>query len=218
MQPALDLFRANIRRSRDLADLFRAMEAQTTMALDLSDLLRASLVMSVSALDYFIHEIVRLGMLEAYRGERGRTQAFLRFQVSLEGIVTTPAGDAFEGWLDSQIRERHGHQSFQLPVPIADAIRLISEVELWNEATKGMGLERRQVTDTLSLIIHRRNQIAHEADIMPEYARPAMYSYLRSPIDAVAVDNSIDFIQQVAEEIYRLVSLSESALPAGPGH
>ncbi len=218
MQLALDLFHANIQRSRDLADLFRALAAQTTVALDLSDILRASLVMSVSALDHFIHEIVRLGMLEAYRGERDRTPAFLRFQVSLEGVIAAPAGDAFEDWLDSRIRARHGHQSFQFPERIAEAIRLISDLQLWNEVSREIGMERRQVMDQLSLIVQRRNKIAHEADVMPDYSGQLVDSGLRSPIDETAVDNAVNFIQRVAEEIYSLVSLPNSALPTGSGH
>ena len=114
MQVALDLFDANIRRSQGLTDIFRAMDSQTTGALDLTDILRAALVMSVSALDHFIHEIVRLGMLEAYRAERVRTAAFLRFQVSLESIIEATSGLVPETRLESQIRERHGYQPIRI--------------------------------------------------------------------------------------------------------
>ena len=101
------------------------MDSQTTGALDLTDILRAALVMSVSALDHFIHEIVRLGMLEAYRAERVRTAAFLRFQVSLESIIEATSGLVPETRLESQIRERHGYQPFRpltrLPMPSASS-------------------------------------------------------------------------------------------------
>jgi hypothetical protein len=61
--------------------------------LDLSDILRAALVLTVSALDYYVHEVVTLGMLEIHRGERleptpsanSSQSAFSRFQVSLGG-------------------------------------------------------------------------------------------------------------------------------------
>lgn len=203
---ALDLFHQNIRRSRDLAALFRAMQAQTTVALDLSDVLRAALVMSVSALDLFVHEVVRQGMLEAYRGERTRTAAFLRFQVTLHSVFQSREPPASDGWLENQIRERHGYQSFQTPEHIADAIRLVSEVALWNEVARQLGMPSREVRDTLNLIVQRRNQIVHEADIMPDYARQTAYSESRSPIDEVMADNAINFIEQVAAAIYAVVS------------
>ena len=176
MQVALDLFDANIRRSQGLTDIFRAMDSQTTGALDLTDILRAALVMSVSALDHFIHEIVRLGMLEAYRAERVRTSAFLRFQVSLESIIEATSGLVPETRLESQIRERHGYQTFQTPDQIADAIRLISNAALWNNVSVNLGVERRELTETLTLIVQRRNKIAHEADLMPDYAGQTAFS------------------------------------------
>ena len=206
MQIAIDLFRGNIRRSRDLAAIFRTMTAQTTGAFDVSDVLRASLVTAVSTMDHYIHELVRLGMLEAYRGVRTRTPAFFRFQVALGNVL--PASLDFDpaAGLEAQIRERHGHQSFQMPDSIADAIRLVSDVELWNEVSKCIGRERREITDRLTLITQRRNKIVHEADIVLDYAGQMASSEVRSPIDEDMVDDAIDFIDQVSETIYILVS------------
>ena len=113
MRSSLDLFQVNVSRSRDLANIARALSEQTTGVLDTSDILRASLMMAVSSLDYFIHAIVRIGMVEAYRGERSRTPAFLRFQVTLESILQASSGLGSGEWLDQQIRERHGYQSFK---------------------------------------------------------------------------------------------------------
>ena len=75
MQSALDQFQGNIARVRNLGCIYRALEGQTTAAVDLSDLLRAELVLAVSALDQYIHELVRLGMLEINQGARQETPA-----------------------------------------------------------------------------------------------------------------------------------------------
>ena len=93
MQSALDQFRISIGRVRDLISIHNSVKAQSNSALDLSDMLRAALVLAVSALDYYIHEIVTLGMLEIHRGQRlepispsnSSQSAFSRFQVSLGG-------------------------------------------------------------------------------------------------------------------------------------
>ena len=205
MRPSLDLLQVNVGRSRDLANISRALSKQTTTVLDTSDILRASLMMVVSSLDYFIHAIVRIGMMEAYRGERCRTPAFLRFQVTLQGILQASCVGS-EEWLEQQIRERHGYQSFQTPDNIADAVRLISDVSLWDEVAQLQGIEAQEVKDRLKLIVQRRNKIAHEADIMPDPAGQIVNSELRSPIDQIMVNSAIDFIEQVAETIYALVT------------
>ncbi|MGD1703724.1 hypothetical protein [Dapis sp. BLCC M229] len=66
MQSALEKFHVSINRVRDLIALHNSVRAKSTSALDLSDMLRAALVLAVSALDYYIHEIVRLRMLEIH--------------------------------------------------------------------------------------------------------------------------------------------------------
>ena len=113
MQVAIDQFRANIARVRNLRVVYNALNVQTTAVIDLSDILRSELVMAVSTLDLYIHEIVRLGMLEVYRGTRPETSAFLRFQISLEGVRQAISDATNDNWLDNEIRERHGWRSFQ---------------------------------------------------------------------------------------------------------
>lgn len=76
MQKALDLFRANLDRVRSIHATYLHFSGQVTPALDLSDLLRAELVLTVSALDHFVHELARLGMMEIWRGTRPATPAY----------------------------------------------------------------------------------------------------------------------------------------------
>ena len=66
MQTAIDQFRWNLARVRNLGSLHSILSAQTTAALNLTDLLRSELVMTVSTLDLYVHEVVRLGMLECF--------------------------------------------------------------------------------------------------------------------------------------------------------
>ena len=100
MQAAIEQFRQNIQRVRNLGSIYQALSSQTTEALDLSDLLRSELVMAVSALDHFVHELVRLGMLEAYRGDRARTDALLRFQITLSSAMEFLNTQGSDNWLE----------------------------------------------------------------------------------------------------------------------
>ena len=200
MQVAIDQFRVNIARVRNLGVIHNTLNAQTTAAIDLSDILRSELVMAVSALDHYIHEIVRLGMLEVYRGTRPETSAFLRFQISLERVrqvVSTPTSD---DWLDNEIQERHGWRSFQQANHIAEATQLISDISLWEQVSNHLGMPAQDVRQQLNFIADRRNKIVHEADM-----DPTPYD-TRWPIDEVLVDDAINFIEQIAETIYHLLT------------
>jgi hypothetical protein len=206
MRAAIEQFRENIKRARHLGAIHSILKAQTTTALDLSDILRAELVMVVSALDHYVHEIVRLGMLEAYQGERNKTQQFLRFSLSLENTLRMVENPNDTTWLEEEIRLKHSYQSFQQADKIAEAIRLISDSKLWIEVAKIINVNKTDqlVKKELDLIAKRRNQIAHEADIQ---ATPFGN---RWEIDEPMVEEAVQFIEKVAEAIYQVISVNQN--------
>jgi hypothetical protein len=200
MQVAIDQFRVNLARVRNLGGIYNTLNAQTTAVIDCSDILRSELVMAVSVLDYYIHEIVRLGMLEVYRGTRPDTPAFLQFQISLESVRQAVSAPTSDDWLENEIRERHSWRSFQQADHIADAIRLISDISLWEQVSNHLEMPAQDVKEQLNFIVDRRNKIVHEADM-----DPTPYD-TRWPIDVVLVDDSINFIEQIAETIHDLLT------------
>ncbi|MGB7708399.1 MAG: HEPN domain-containing protein [Microcoleus sp.] len=201
MQPAIDLFGISIARVRDLIAVHNSLKAQTSSVLDLSDMLRAALVLAVSALDYYIHEVVRIGMLEIHRGQRPEPPAFSRFQISLGNArAAINAGQNIDSWLEDEIRQRHSYKSFQNPDNIAEAVRLICDKKLWEEVSINMGSPAKDIKQQLSLIVDRRNKIAHEADIDPSYPIGD-----RWPIDELLVNEAVDFIEQVVESIHKIL-------------
>ncbi len=135
MQSALDQFSISIGRVRDLIKLHNSVKVQTTGALDASDMLRAALVLAVSALDYYVHEVVTLGMLEIHRGQRSEpissantTQsAFSRFQVSLGGARQDRlTAINIASWLEADLQQAQGYDFLQQPHTISALIPTIS--------------------------------------------------------------------------------------------
>lgn len=135
MQSALDQFRISIGRVRDLIVLHNSVTAQATGALDMSDMLRAALVLAVSALDYYVHEVVTLGMLEIHKGQRSEpipsantTQsAFSRFQVSLGGARQDRlTAIDIASWLENEIQQAQGYAFLQQSYTVSALIPTIS--------------------------------------------------------------------------------------------
>lgn len=185
-------------RVEHLGGLYSALSSLTTTAVDASDLLRAQIVLAVSALDYYVHEVTVLGMVAVFEGKRLPTKAFLKYRVSIGAI---PAGTsiASSNWFEAEVRERHSHLSFQQPVKIADAIRLFSGAKLWQEVSAKMGSPEQSVKDHLKLIVDRRNKIAHEADLDPSFPGT------RWPIHVSDVEHSLRFLRQVCESIHATI-------------
>ncbi len=200
MQQAIDQFRSNIQNIRALSSTIVAVNRMTTEVVDLSDILRAEIVLAVSALDHFVHEFVRLGMLDIYSRSRRQTDSYLRFQVALRAAHLGETNPAENGWLDECIRERHSWQSFQEPDKIADAIRLVSEIRLWDSVGRELDKTGADVKAALKLIIDRRNKIAHEADMDP--TNPGV----RWPINQRMTEQAVNNVEAIVEAIYKVAS------------
>ena len=148
MNDAIEHFRTNIDRVRALGGQYEAITRLTTAIVDSTDILRAQIVLAVSALDHYIHEITRLGMLEVLSGTRVSTNAFRRFQVTMDSAMIALAGNGGISWFDAEVREKHGYLAFQHPDKIADAIRLFSGSELWPSVATYLDLSVQELKPT----------------------------------------------------------------------
>lgn len=195
MHPALHQFEQNLTRARNLAGLSVSLSSQTTGAIDTSDMLRAAIVLSVSALDQFVHEFTRIEMLRIQDQSCSSTVQFDNFKVRLEAVNRALLGDPSTDWLEPEIRRTLGWQTFQLPDRIADAIRLISPINLWDAIATNLNQDVDSVKDRLRALVDRRNKIAHEADLDP--TNPGEHW----PINRNMVEDALDFVDSIVHEI-----------------
>jgi hypothetical protein len=183
-------------RCSQLSAIHAYLTANATSVLPLDELLRAEWVARVSALDMYIHELVSQKIIDIYDGNRPITPSFLQFKISIETLtrirsasILTDAKSAFE----LEIRSSLARITYQDPETIADGIRLISMVELWNELVIIIGrcndfkqIKFGKVLKDLSLIVSRRNKIAHEGDLQPTPPRQP-WAISRADLEFVTV-------------------------------
>jgi RiboL-PSP-HEPN len=190
MQLALDQFRISISHVRDLISLHNSVKAQANSTLDVSDMLRAALVLSVSALDYYVHEVVTLGMLEIHRGERpepipsaNATQsAFSRFQVSLGGARQDRlTAIDIASWLEAELQQTQGYDFLQQSHRISDLIPIISSSILdklnnisWleSEIRERLGYQSFQQADKIADAIRYISDKKLWDDVASQMAKP----------------------------------------------
>ena len=102
--------------------------------------------------------------------------------------------------MEDEIRERLGYQSFQQPKKIAEAIRYISDKNLWDEVANKISRRPEDIKQQLNSIVDRRNKIAHEADIDPTFNIGNRWN-----IDEVLVGDAVNFIEQIVESIHQVL-------------
>ena len=177
------------------------MIGHVTGILSVDEILRSEWVARVSALDLYVHELAAQRMLEIFEGLRQKTPAFEQLKIPYETmnrIRSAPSAVAASAAFDLEVRNHLSRKTFQYPDDIADAIRLFSSIELWNEVAVNMGASlatkhnaAKQLKKDLSLIINRRNKIAHEGDLQPTQPRQPW------AIDA----SELAFVKQTIEDI-----------------
>uniref|UniRef100_A0AAE4GF33 HEPN domain-containing protein n=1 Tax=Herbaspirillum huttiense subsp. nephrolepidis TaxID=3075126 RepID=A0AAE4GF33_9BURK len=189
--------------------IYAYVEKQKTSVLRTDELLRAEWVARVSALDLYVHELVAQKMSEIFLNARIAGTSYANFKISIEAVsriksasTATDAAAAF----DFEVRRQHSFLTFQDPDKIADAIRAISTIELWNEVALKWGAssntkrdEAKKIKRQLSQIVERRNKIAHEGDLQPVIPR------IPWPIDSNSVSEVANFLDRLVATIDDLV-------------
>lgn len=195
------------------ADLFGTLHAFITgsaaAALDPTELLRAEWAMRVSGLDLYVHEVVAQNLVKIFQGTRPMCPGYSKLQITIDALTRIRAagpGSVSDAAFELEIRERLSRVTYQAPDDIADGIRLVSSIELWNEVAKYYGATGGNVKSQagaikieLSAIANRRNKIVHEGDLQPGLPRTEW------PITRTDVDDVKSAIIRVVNAIEALV-------------
>lgn len=184
-----------------------------------SEILRCQLVYTVSAMDRYFHEIVRVGFLEEYNGVRIKTDSYSKWSFSNKKLaeivrfsnpsfVPSSYVETPDYVIESDVREKNGVLAFQQPDKIKEALSLI-----WNypnkiaEIAKKMAFEptrsendrKKLLEQKIKLISIRRNQIVHEGDIDP------LTTNKRDILKSDVLD-CIEFINSFVHAIHTLIT------------
>ncbi len=190
------------------------------LATELDDMLRAQIVNIVSAMDCYIHDVVRIGIIESYLGNRTKTGKWKGSCITMDSAITLASIEAqypinspqketdIINSLNIILKPILSTMSFQQSDKIKDALSYIWDKEhkmqeiasSINYPLIGANLNAKTkfLEQKLKLIVTRRNQIAHEADWDPSNRRK--YS-----INKNEVDDIITFMERFVEAIHNKI-------------
>lgn len=164
------VFTHSIAEARQHTTLYDFLTGQVRVPSPFEDLLRAQVVVSVAAFDKLMHDIIRIGVCQAFAGTRAVTPKYLSESISIElhsalvSATIPPKEVLFEQAIVNKLR----HLSFQHPDKVSDGLSLIwDEKQKWNKIAAVMGSTGSFVSTKMKLIVGRRNAIVHESDMDP---------------------------------------------------
>lgn len=178
---------------RSLSSTYQYLNKNASF-MDADTLLRAEFVLIVSAFDNYLHSVVRRKIRENFFAAQPLPQGCdLPIEIC-RLIYNEPVESTRQEILDSALRKSLEKDSFQSPRSVEYALSLISVNHLWKTSSPTIGDTPSHIRDRLALIVHRRNQIAHEADINYSTGSP------RS-IDIQTVTDCRNFLAKLVESI-----------------
>ena len=213
MKNAFQTFNRNLVETREMFSCYEFLEKEVKLPCDrISDFLRFQIVYAVSALDRFIHEIIRVGCIESLHGRRLPTEKFASFSIKLSNqmnLIMNEAGtmndisslqSEFIKIVCGELSDSLAHVSFQSSTRIKEGLSFIwVEQQKFAKLAQFMTMSSGDVEQMLNLLVTRRNQIAHEADIDP-------VSSQKRDITVEEVQHALSFIENFACAIYNVVT------------
>lgn len=192
MRP-LEQFKQNIREIQKINDVYKFNKHQFVSGIDIDGLLRMEIVMGVSALDQYIHQLVVERAIHILK-EGGQVPSnFSKLLVGCDSIANVLQSTHISEvlvFLEKDIRGKLSWKSFQQPDKINEALRYISNCNIWNEVAGLMSKDVASIKSQLSLIVKRRDSIAHEADY-------DIINYCQYPISDTMCFTAINFIVEL---------------------
>lgn len=166
---ALQTFLESFERVRGLSHVGRALEGQALASVDMTEAFRASVVLAVSALDSYVHNLCVEAIVQSYLGNRARNSCYGEAQVRLTSAeVGVNSGSA--SWLQGELRAQFGRDTYQRAEDVAKALRFVDDrPKKWVRIAGRLGDTPESVKLRLNSVVDRRNMIVHEADIDPAW-------------------------------------------------
>jgi len=130
----------------------------------LHDLYRAALVMSVSAMDAYVHAKV-LRYVITHSKSADASKALMNTKITVADFVAGNRKKRRNTALRAALGRIMSFQSFQSPENVASALRKIGVQDFWNGVAGKLSKSSEEIREELKDIVKRRNQIAHEGDL-----------------------------------------------------
>jgi len=201
MRRGLATFAANIADARSLTGLYDFLTLKVPSPFSYDDLLRSQIVYSVSAFDKLLHDLIRIGMVEIFKGVRPATPKYNAESISIQfhGTLLAATLPPREVLFEQEIARKLKIVAYQDPQKVSDGLSYIwDEKDKWVKIGGRMGWNPDTAKTKLKLIADRRNAIVHESDLDP-------ISSAKNQISRAECSDVTDFIELCGKSIAQLV-------------
>ncbi|MBQ8999969.1 MAG: hypothetical protein IJ086_14935 [Clostridium sp.] len=158
-----DNFDLNIQRILDKFIIVEQLQ-ENNLQQAADDILRSQIVLLMSALDFYMHELVKYSMLKMFRGEKPKTSSYKNFIVTLDCLENALKNPEAIDWLEEFIILKNRKETYMAEDKIKQALSLISSNKIYNNVITNLTISKESFATNFKDLYKRRNQIAHQSD------------------------------------------------------
>ncbi len=155
-------FEASVSQVDELLAIYRYIHANSAIPAK-DNILRAALTMLVSAIDTSVHELVISALVRRLTNKINSFDISKQF-VSIQCILETEPSLRI-AMAESDIRKQFSKETFQSSRQIEAALSSIGINRIWTRLSAHLRDRPDEIKLKLDLMVRRRNQIVHEADL-----------------------------------------------------
>ncbi len=159
---ASERFDASVGQVADLLAIYRYIDAKSEIPVK-DHILRAALTMLVSAIDTSVHEIVISAVVRKLIDSQHVCDISKQL-VSIQCILEPELAQRIV-MAEADIRRQYAKDTFQSSRQVETALASIGINKIWSRLSKRLGNTPEEIKLKLDLMVRRRNQIVHEADL-----------------------------------------------------
>lgn len=191
---------------------FLELASQPEVAADVTeDLSRSALFIAVAAIDTYMHWLVFKRLSEVrYRADLPK--ALARMEIGFADLATLAdsviaaqqSARRIRPWVQvkNALQNQLLSQTFQSYDQVATAFALSGIEKAWSKVATQMGCSASDIRQRLNHLVHRRNQIAHEGDIM-RMSRPQNVRF--NHVDHATVTTDVAWIESLLAAMQAIV-------------
>lgn len=202
---AYENFNRNIQSCKDMIGLYEIISIELPFLQDKAkDVLRSVIVLSVSALDTFLHDFYRTEIVESFLENSNYSIDFKKISINIaliKNLNNSNTDNEKRNLLAEELRNIQKTDTYQSPKSIEYIFTNLGISKIWSEIEKigVLNLSAKDIKEELGLIIDRRNKISHESDW--DYFTQEKYDITKESSQNVVefIDNFVTSINKISE-------------------
>lgn len=200
--PEFQAFERNIGYARRMVVAGRSLATFQSPVIDVGDFYRAAWVQAVGAIDHWFHEELYRRVADLAAADAvDLPQQLAKFELPVARVEEIQRGDTtLAAAVTAHVRAKWSNAALQNPRKITEALKLVTEENVWAKAAVQINAWNRgrtamtdqQLRQKYASIAERRNKIAHDADLLDGDLEK------RRHITEADVTDAIDWIERIA--------------------